>query len=79
MSGIKSAGAILAGLHVLESFADMIVAKHESSEHVTYGDVAKAIADNVTKAVNEAGIADDTWRPHKPARKPGRQAATAQK
>ena len=75
---IKRAGAMLAGLHVLESFADMIIAKHDAGEHVTFGDVAKAIADNVPAAVREAGIENDTWRAHKPARKPGRRAGNGQ-
>ena len=73
MSGIKSAGAMLAGLHVLEAFADMVIDKHEKGEHVTYGDVANTIATTAPSAVTEAGIADDVWRPHKP--RPGRKAA----
>lgn len=79
MSNLRSAGAMLAGLHVLEAFADMVIDKHENAEHVTYGDVANTLANVAPSAVKEAGIEDDVWRAHKPARKPGRQAANAGK
>lgn len=79
MGKIVNANALLAGLHVLEGFADMVIAKHEAGEHVTYGDVAATIAKAAPVAVEEAGVQDHVWREHKPAKRPGRAPAGGNK
>ena len=73
MNAIHKGSLILAGIHLVESVVALAVDKHAAGEHVTYGDVANVIGQGAIDSVNNAGIADEEWRPA-PAKR-GRKAA----
>ena len=77
MNAIHKGSLILAGIHLVESVVELAVNKHAAGEHVTYGDVANVIGQGAIDAVNNAGIADEHWRPA-PAKR-GRKAAEPDK
>ena len=74
MGMLKSANALLAGLHVIEQVTDAVMAKHAKGEHFTLGDFADVIAEEAPAAVRAAGIENEPWKPAPPKRGGPRKA-----
>ena len=64
MNILQNAHIVMAGLHCLNAIVNLGIERHNKGEHVTFGDVANVIADELPAAVKEAGIEDHAFRVH---------------